>query len=100
MKEEKTSFQIAGRQFDNISVRGVDPLGAQIHAGQVTKRMRMIEKDYEIHDTAKIAMLAALMFAAEADAAQNQEKEVSAETQKSLEEMTLKLRLALKNEIV
>ena len=64
MIENETPVQVYRRNL-SVAIEGLTPIEISAVAGQVTAEMEKIEADTKTADTSKLAILAALSFAAE-----------------------------------
>jgi len=83
MSKEKVSVEINRIPLDKLSLENVSALEAGLIAKDVENRMRELETETEVIDTLKLALMAAMSFAAELQNAkqENEQTRLTAETQ-------------------
>ncbi|MDD4003991.1 MAG: cell division protein ZapA [Elusimicrobiaceae bacterium] len=62
---EQINVEINKISISGVILPGIEALEAQIYARDVTARMKKLEEDTNIYDTLRIAMLTAMVLAAE-----------------------------------
>ena len=83
MSKEKVSVEINRIPLDKLSLENVSALEAGLIAKDVENRMRELETETEVIDTLKLALMAAMSFAAELQNAkqENEQTRLTAENQ-------------------
>lgn len=92
---EKVDIEIFRRRL-TVEMEGLTPMEISALAQKVDERMREIsDQNNKIADSSKLAILAALHFAAELQAAKDSQSTHNAALERRVEEMNLALRTAL-----
>jgi cell division protein ZapA (FtsZ GTPase activity inhibitor) len=95
MINDKVDVVIRGRSF-TVEMEGLAPLSVNALANQVQEKIQDIEKRTKIPDTGKLAILAALEFAAELEKLRARLKDVSVVEDTKIDGMILALENSLK----
>jgi len=91
----KVDIELAGCKFKGIEMDGLSELEVLSVADQVNERIRRLAKDHNIVDSRKLALMAALEFAADLQRIQAAARNVEAVSEGKLESMILALERAM-----
>jgi cell division protein ZapA (FtsZ GTPase activity inhibitor) len=93
----KVDIEVVGCKFKGLEMEGLSELEVLSVAGQVEERMKRISKDYNIVDSRRLALMAALEFAADLQRMQAAAQNVEAVSEAKLETMILALEKAVEH---
>lgn len=99
MIENEVPVQIYRRDL-RISVEGLTPIEISTIAGQVSEKMKEIEEETGTVDTAKLAILAAVTFAADLYTLRQQSSSLRQADEKRITEMISSLNSVLGKELL
>ena len=91
----KVDIEIAGCKFKGLEMEGLSELEVLSVAGLVDERIKRLAKEYNIVDSRRLALMAALEFAADLQRLQSAAKDVETVSEGKLDNMILALEKAL-----
>jgi len=92
---DKVSVEINRIVLEDVAIKDLSELEITLTANQVAERMRELEKETEMVDTLKLALLAAMTFAAESFLKTQTADAERHELSKSVDDMTARLQETL-----
>lgn len=97
MLKEEISAVIFGRKL-LLKFEGITPIEMNTLAQALDKRMREIAHDTNIFDSGKVAILAALWYAAELDKLRSQNQSIGSAEERKLDGMIVELQKTVEGE--
>lgn len=94
MLNEKVEVEIRGYRL-TIEMEGLTPIEVNSLASQVHEKMKEIERDTEVVHTYKLALMAALAFAAELSRLKSNQDHQRSSEERKLDEMIVSLQNGL-----
>lgn len=94
MLNEKVDIAVYGRKM-TVEIEGITPLEIHALAKELGDKMRKIERDQDIVDTSKLAILAALEYLAEIQRLKARQDTVKSAEENAYEQMMISLRNAI-----